>query len=280
MNQIPIINATDPHKFAIAESRGFVAVLHNDIVKLNRYRLEKNAGQSLSLNELKILLYCISRIKPEDTELLPMEFDIKEFYEICGIDATQGAHYKQLKDSLAKLASRVMWLCSPTKEKIVRWIDDLTIEKNGRKSKITMCLDPSMKPYLICLRANYTTISLHSIIRMKSAYGIMLYLILKGYCYSKISTSVTFELQDIRERLDCLTKAYDKFSNIRSRVLEPALKDLNTYSELKVSCSYVKAGQTITHITFTIEDLNSSATRLKEAEVRFRNVEKEIYLPQ
>ena len=207
-----------------------------------------------------------------------MEFDIKEFYEVCGIDATEGAHYKQLKKNLSNLASRVMWLCSSNEETIVRWIDDLTITKEGKKSKITMSWDPKIKPYLYGLSVNYTKYPIHSIIRMKSSYGIFLYLILKCYSIGNKNIDRTFELQDLRERLDCLSKGYDKFSNFRARVLEPALKDINTYSELKVTSSFIKEGQTITHINFNIQDLSKSTATLDEADSRFRNVERELYV--
>ena len=55
--------------FLASQSRDYLVVKHNAIIQKNKFQVAKNAGNSLSLLEQKILLYVISRIKPEDEEL-------------------------------------------------------------------------------------------------------------------------------------------------------------------------------------------------------------------
>ena len=66
-------------EYRTSESREYLVVKHNAIIQKNKYQVAKNAGNSLSLLEQKVLLYVISRIKPDDTELKEQIFDIASF---------------------------------------------------------------------------------------------------------------------------------------------------------------------------------------------------------
>ena len=259
-------------EYNASESRQYLVVKGNDIIQKNKFQVAKNAGNSLSLLEQKILLYVISRIKPEDEELKEQVFDIAEFCRVCGINAA-GKNYTNLKDSIAKLKSRVMWLVAEDSETTVSWIDKATIYK--RSGKIKIRLDEDLKPYLLMLSRNYTAFPLHNIIKMKTKYGIMLYELLKSV--ANLGSRIEFTIEEIKDHLDCAS--YDNFTNFRTRVLLPALADVNTYTELKVDVEYIKTGRLNTHILFNIADLNKSnlPEDIEEAHRRFYNTERELY---
>lgn len=263
---------TDLEAQKAADARGYFAVKHNDIIQRQKFQLTKNGGNSMSLLEQKALLYIISQIKPEDTELRYVEFTIKDFYAVCGIDARNGDNYRYFKEVITKLASRTMWLVEPDTETIVRWIDKAIIYKNNGTIKIR--LDSDLQPYLLMLSKNYTKIPLRDVIRMKSKYGIMLYELLKSYAY--MGMRMRFDIQDLKEKLDCVS--YANFTNFRKYVLEPALNDINKYSEIMVDYELVKTGRTYTDIIFTIKDLEKSKRLEDQEEVarRHLNVEREI----
>lgn len=258
--------------FLASQSRDYLVVKHNAIIQKNKFQVAKNAGNSLSLLEQKVLLYVISRIKPDDTELKEQIFDIGEFCRVCGIQPG-GENYPYLKEVIAKLKGRVMWLVAEDSETTVSWIDKATIYKKSGKIKIR--LDEDLKPYLLMLSKNYTAFPLHNIIKMKTKYGIMLYELLKSVAF--MGENIEFSVDEIKEHLDCAS--YDNFANFRTRVLFPALKDINTYTELKVDVSYRKTGRINTHILFSISNLNESTfpEDIEEATRRFYNTEKELY---
>ena len=263
---------TDTEEYKISQEREYLVVKHNAIIQKNKFQVAKNAGNSLSLLEQKILLYVISRIKPDDTELREQIFDIAEFCRVCGIKAG-GENYPYLKEVIAKLKSRVMWLVAEDSETTVSWIDKATIYKKSGKVKIR--LDEDLKPYLLMLSRNYTAFPLHNIIKMKTKYGIMLYELLKSVAYR--GEIIEFSVDEIKEHLDCGT--YENFANFRTRVLMPALKDINTYTELKVDVEFRKTGRVNTHIIFTLSNLGESRLPedIEEAHRRYYNTEKELY---
>ncbi len=259
-------------EYKTSESREYLVVKHNAIIQKNKYQVAKNAGNSLSLLEQKVLLYVISRIKPDDTELKEQIFDIAEFCRVCGIQPG-GENYPYLKDVIAKLKSRVMWLVAEDSETTVSWIDKATIYKKSGKVKIR--LDEDLKPYLLMLSKNYTAFPLHNIIKMKTKYGIMLYELLKSV--ANLGKYIEFSVDEIKEHLDCVN--YDNFANFKRRVLLPALADVNTYTELKVEVDYKKTGRVNTHLLFTISNLNQSQepADIEEAHRRYYNTDRELY---
>ena len=72
------------HDEEIAQSREYYVVQHNDMVQKQRFTVGKNAGNSLTVTEEKVLAYLISKIKPGADSLEPIEMDIKTFCEVCG----------------------------------------------------------------------------------------------------------------------------------------------------------------------------------------------------
>lgn len=263
---------TDSDEYKTAQSRDYLVVKRNDAIQKRYFEITKDYGGSMTLLEQKILLYVISRIKPEDTELKEQTFDIAEFCRICGITLC-GSNYEMMKAAILKLRSRTMWLVSDEVETTVSWIAKARILK--RTGKIKIQLDEDMIPYLLMLKENYTMYPLHSIIKMNTKYGILLYELLKSYCYR--GEHIEFSVDELKKNLDCMS--YDKFTNIRIKVLEPAIKDINTYSELKVSAEYKKTGRSFTSVVFHVVDLGKSKKLedIEEATRRYHNVENDIY---
>lgn len=263
---------TETQSFKDSESRGYFVVKQNDIIQKSKFRISKNDGESLTLQEQKILLFVISRIKPDDTELKEQIFDIAEFCRVCGIQAS-GKNYTNLKDAILRLRKRTMWLSCAEYDTTVSWIDKAYIYPKSGKIKIR--LDEDLKPYLIMLRQNYTIYPLHSIIKMKTKYGIMLYELLKSYLY--LGMFIEFPIIELKESLDCSN--YDSFTNFKKRVIEPAVNDINTYSELKIEMEYKKEGRSFSAVVFHITDLSKSkkTEEQEEASRRFHRVENEIF---
>ena len=254
-----------------AEQREYHVVQHNDLIQQSTFNLN-HQGNSLTLTEWKILLYVISRIKPDDKTLEPQTFDIKSFCDVCGISTECGDKYTFLKKAITKLASRVMWLTTDTTETTVRWIDRAMMNRGS--GQIQIKLDEMLEPYLVSLHNNYTQFPLHNIVRMKSKYGLVLYQLLRSYAYQ--SRFISFDINDLKEHLDATN--YTSFTNFKTKVLAPALSDINTYSELEATVEFEKTGKTYTTVIFEVRDLSKSS-KLEdraEAQSRYNNAEREL----
>ena len=266
-----VMMMTNSPEFQRSEARQFLVVKSNALIQNTKFTITRNLGNSLSLLEQKIILYIISRIKPDDEELKEQIFDTQEFCKICGIQAG-GDNYNILREAIRKLKSRVMWIITDETDTTVSWIDKATIYK--RSGKIKIRLDDDLKPYLLHLSKGFTQYSFHNVIRMKSKYGIALYELLKSYAYQ--GRAIEFPIDYLKENLDCVS--YENFTNFRNKVLLPALQDINTYSELFVEVEYLKTGRTYTDIVFYIRNLENSKSLedREEAARRFQKTETEL----
>lgn len=87
---------------------------------------------------------------------------------------------------------------------------------------------------------------LFDVIRMKSKHGIALYELLKSYAYTNMR--VRFTIEDLKNKLDC--SSYEHLGHFRSKVIDPAIADINNYSELAVSYELIKEGRAYKDIVF------------------------------
>lgn len=264
----------DAHMLEVSQRREYYIVQRNDMTQNQRFISGRNSGKSLTLTEEKVLNYLISQIKPQAEHLEPMTLDIKTFCEVCGLGRGSTDNcYPQVKAAVDLLAGRVMWLRDQDgSETTVRYIQRATMHK--RSGKILIEFDPMMEPYLINLAGNYFQFSFHNILAMTSKYSIQLYKLLKSYYFKY--PCVRFEIEDLRERLDATH--YPRFSDLKDRVITPAVKDINTFTDLSVKVEYEKTGRSITHIIFSMKDLGGASAPLsvKEAHRRYYNVERAV----
>ena len=80
---------TDEELYELAEERNQLVVKHNSLIQKTRY--------SLSTQQQKIILYLISKIKPDDDEL--KEYDFVKVSRTCLVNINELVHIKALANS-------------------------------------------------------------------------------------------------------------------------------------------------------------------------------------
>ena len=100
--------------------------------------------------------------------------------------------------------------------------------------------------------ALYANIDLMIIKGLKSKYSIVLYELCKDYEKAEIPIMT---IEQLRTILDVQgKKSYQRFDNLKNRVLEPVINELNTNPDVHFTISYslIKKGVQYTHIKFHI----------------------------
>lgn len=220
--------------------REYKIVKANDLIQKTRH--------NLSTQEQKIILYLITKIKPEDSELKLYEFKIREFCTICGIDDDNGKNYANLKNTIKKLADKSFWVTVDEKgtETLLRWIDRPYI--NAKSGTIKIKLDELMKPYLLQLQERFTQFSLYYTLAMKSQYSIRLYELLKSY---ENLGGWAFTIDDLKKRLSAET--YDRYPDFKRKVIDIAMREINDFSDISVTYELEKQGRKYHRIKFIVK---------------------------
>ena len=161
---------------SLEEQRNHFVVKANDIIRKARY--------DLGLQELKILSYCFSLIKPTDGLDTLYTFSIVDFCKICGISYDSGRNYALIKDSLAGILSKCFWLMEPDGSEVsVHWLEKVRINRGS--GKIAIRFDEDLKKYILGLFKNFTQYELMCVLPMKSQYSFRIYELLKSYAFTK-----------------------------------------------------------------------------------------------
>ena len=206
----------------------------NELIQKARYKL--------SLPGQKILLYLISRIPPDADKFEPMEFSIPEFCEVCDI-VPAGNNYKMLEDALSDLLtdSARIWIALENGLRTpIMWIEKPYIDENNGKIMVT--LDKDMRPYLLNLKANYSTFELVYTLHFRSKYSIRLYEIVRSFQYHPEKPfSKIYPVNELRELLD--SEQYQQYRDFKKRVLLTAIREVNEYSDKTVVLKEHKTGR-------------------------------------
>lgn len=241
-----------------------------------KYIEKKSRGTAPTPTEEKAIAYVLSKIKPTDTELTPIIINAKDFCSICGYN--ERYYYSNAKYILDGLLACHVWINENGKYVGRPYFGEVTFVPGS--PLFTFRINPFLKPWFMQLKGGFFQFTLIYILAMKTASGIRLYKLLKSLYFKSretIPAKITLTVESLKEYLDCVDQ-YDRFRDFRRRVIDPALLDINTYSDLEVKLETVRSGRSITTLVFhtvdlTKEDMPEDRAILAE---RIENVYKKI----
>ena len=215
---------------------------NNLVVKKNE--LIQKARYALSTQEQKLLLYAISKVKPDDTQLYEYDFDLGEMCRTLGI-TMNGKNYANIRAALQSIRDKSFWIHDGNVKKLCAWISGAEIFE--KEARVRIQLDKRLMPYLLEIRESYTAYQLKNVLGMKSKYSIRLYEIFKSYAnLGEYSVSV----EDLQNALQ--VNGYSNYVDFRKRVLDVAIGEINSLTDITVTYTPIKTGRFITHFNFRI----------------------------
>lgn len=220
------------------EQRSMIVTKSNELVR--------KARVSLSLQEQKVILYLISKIKPEDTEFHQYQFSLREICDVFGISYS-GTNYNDLKSAILDLNKKSFWMRLPSGvDALMMWFSRVRIDK--KSGLVAIQFGEDMRPYLLELKSHFTAYKLENALSLNSRYALQLYELLLSY--SSIG-EIEISLDDLKEYLGVSDK-YPTFKNFRARVLAPSIEQINDKTNIRLKYDTRKQGRYIKTIIFYI----------------------------
>mgnify|MGYP000169496635 CR=1 FL=1 len=222
-----------------------------DVVKSNA--LIEACYNPGNIYQMRVLLAAMMQIKAADEHFdhtRNFVITANALAELTGIQA--GKNYRELR----KAAKELRAMCITVKEKPNGDIGapdetDINVTSSCRyyktEGKISLRFGPEIIPYLSALRKKFTQYQAKYVLPMRSGYGIRLY----ELCLQWLGNEREFEVEEFKQMLGVHDK-YPVIADLRKRVIDPALKDINTHSDIRVTFGQRKAGRKITHFQFMI----------------------------
>ena len=228
-------------KKQIAEQRNELVVQSNEIIRNVRPFLD-----DLSVAEVKLVIYLISKLCAEDKDFKRVKFNISEYCDVCGIKKS-GREYERIKQAIKNVRDKSYWLKTGDEEILFTWIDTARLKKY---ETVEVVLSEALKPYLLELSKSFTKFELINVLCLKSKYSIKLYQILKSYLWLK---KWEVDIDRFREIMNLKNK-YLQYKEMQRNVINSSVKEINKYTDLDVEYTTIKQGRSISKLVFTIKE--------------------------
>lgn len=239
----------------VDRSRGDLIVKSNDLIE---------ASYRLNLNEQRLILFMMSKIKKEDVEFRTCRISVKEFAETYNLNLKNT--YREIKQTTKTLTEKSMTIKDKNNQ-----LNYIHISWLASASYIDGILElefsDKLSPYLLELRDNFSKYMLGEFVTFTGVYTIRLYQMFKqylniGYRY--------YTLEEFRRILQ-LEKKYPKYSNLKIKVINSALDEINKSSNLRVELEEKKEGKRVIGVGFTITSANKVESESPKVEVVDKN---------
>jgi plasmid replication initiation protein len=162
-------------------------------------------------------------------------------YEVSGKNA-----YAEMAQAAKRLMNRQLTIRHEGKSYTIY---NLLVESNYREREgvVVITLNPRLASQLIGLRNRFTQFVLESVRHFRLFSSARIYEMMKS-----VESQGVFELsiEDFKARVLADPKKYKKFYDLKRWVLEPALAEINTLSDIRVEFEPVRESRKIKRIRF------------------------------
>ena len=201
----------------------------------------------MTLDEKRLLILASPVARLIDaTEKDAIEITAEKFANACGIKVNSA--YSQLEEASKTLMQRSFSYKNDRGKRVrVTWV----IRSVYEDGFISVCFPDEVLLMLKVLNANnpYTKYKQDSVLKLKGEYSIDLYHIAKKFEAMK---RFSMSLDEIKQEFS-LPKSYDHISNLKARMIKPAIKEINEKTDIHITYENVKRGRTVTGLKFTVK---------------------------
>ena len=117
------------------------------------------------------------------------------------------------------------------------------------KGVIMLQLHPLLIPGFLELGNNFAQFELNAALKLTSEYAQLLYSYLSRHAWRG---KWVIDLNAFKDIMGATSKSYEEFSNIRIRILEPAMEQISRSTDLDVSYITMGMGRKVSSLEFTI----------------------------
>lgn len=202
------------------------------------------ASYSLTFREQRLLLAAISLVYPK--EEMPKEIVVSaEYYNSIFQVANP---YRDMKEAAERLFERFLIFENNIETGKVHWVSEIAAAKN--KGHVRVVFSDAMMPYLSLLSQRFSTYDLRRIAKLSSGHAIRIFEMLNQF---KSTGMLVIKIDELRSRLQ-LPASYDRLSNLKGKVIDVALSEINGSAGFNVVYETVYEGRTATTLIFRFTD--------------------------
>lgn len=226
------------------------------------------ASYRLTLQEVRVIEYCISKINPmadfKNSQLFTLK--AKDFSAIFKV-SLKNSHRELVKVADRLFERHIIIEDNEKKNGILktRWISSVRYKENEGEIDIKFAQD--IVPYLHKIKNGYTSYRLECVAELTSVYAVRLYQLLLQWGGTKSRERViTIEDLKVIFQLEGSYKVYREFNR---RILKPSIEQINKFTDIKVKFHEVKTGRKVTGLLlgYTYKSTFKEAKKKKRIQI-------------
>lgn len=240
--------------------------MSNDLIVKSNTLVE--AGYQLTTNEQRLILCAIACI-PKGKPINPNTGYCISKSDFVELGVNPKTANREIREACDRLFNRYVTIRTEQGEFKTRWVQDITkydqawalhnreffINTIGEDPDEEDCIlaaitfSRSVIPFLTELKSNFTKYMLSDVAGFSSAYSFRIYEFIMQF---KSTGYVKISIEDLRIRLD-LGDKYPATKDLKVRVIDVAIKEINEKSPIKVKYELIKKGRKFVAVKFIYE---------------------------
>ena len=219
-----------------------------------------NASYNLALVEQRLILLAIIEareigkgINANDPLTIHASSYINQF------NVERHTAYQALKDACKDLFARQFSYQEKRERGRInitsRWVSQIGYMDDTATVEIIFA--PAVVPLITRLEEQFTQYDIEQISGLSSAYAVRMYELL--ICWRSTGKTPIIELEEFRKRIGVLDTEYTRTDNLKMRVIELALKQINEHTDITASYEQHKKGRVITGFSFKFKQKKKTA---------------------
>lgn len=210
------------------------------------------ASYSLTVEEQRLILACIEKAQrkkqPMLSDAIEITLSVLEYSELYGVKMVTA--YKALSSSSDKLYERSIKIEEEGVARKVRWLQEQSTYDSG---KVSLKFSDTISKHIREIVTEQTTYKLTQATQLRSQHSIRLFEILNMVLDPDTKQGAWRVSIDKLKSLFEIGDSYNRWVDLKKKVIEPSVKQINDHTTLKVDWEITdKVGRTFTEIQFTV----------------------------
>ena len=238
-----------------------------------------NASYNLALVEQRLILLAIIEARETGKGINandPLTVHASSYINQFNVE--RHTAYQALKDACKDLFARQFSYQEKRERGRInitsRWVSQIGYMDDTATVEIIFA--PAVVPLITRLEEQFTQYDIEQISGLSSAYAVRMYELL--ICWRSTGKTPIIELDEFRKRIGVLDTEYTRTDNLKMRVIELALKQINEHTDITASYEQHKKGRVITGFSFKFKQKKNSDKTPKEGDSSPR-IEKPSQIP-
>ena len=239
-----------------------------------------NASYNLDLVEQRLILLAILEARESGKGINandPLTVHAESYINQFGVHRTTA--YQALKDACKDLFAR-QFSYQEKRERgraniTSRWVSQIAYI--DETATVEVIFAPAVVPLITRLEEQFTQYDIEQISGLSSAYAVRMYELL--ICWRTTGKTPIIELGEFRKRIGVLDTEYTRTDNLKMRVIEHSIKQINEHTDITATYEQHKKGRTITGFSFKFKQKKKIEAKTPKSSDSSPRIEKPSQIP-